>query len=110
MGNVSVYTLIDYFDVWGNEDDGWVVNNQAPVFRDLCITDDATDEEILNYLVIAGFLAREGLEKLSIEDTGDGIMEIVETETGYPVGRLERNNTAQSAEGCKFRKHTVAGT
>ena len=44
------FDLIDYFDVWGNEEDGWEVNNQAVVENKIWISDDTTDEELFNYL------------------------------------------------------------
>ena len=38
---MTTWTIIDYFDVWGNAEDGWEVNNQCEICNDLNITDDA---------------------------------------------------------------------
>ena len=32
------YDLVDYFDVWGNEEDGFEVNNLAIVENDLLVS------------------------------------------------------------------------
>ena len=67
------YELINYFDVWGNAEDGWEVNNQCVEFRDLIITEDASDKDILNYLVDIGFLATSDMRKLLVDNNGDMI-------------------------------------
>ena len=67
------YELINYFDVWGNAEDGWEINNQCVEFRDLVITDGATDKDILNYLVDIGFLATSDMRKLLVDNNGDVI-------------------------------------
>lgn len=54
---MPTYSLINYFDVWGNAKDGWEVNNLCTEKTGITITDDATDKEILDYLVHVGFLA-----------------------------------------------------
>ena len=83
------WRLINYFDVWGNEKDGYEVNNQCVEFDDLYIADDATDKDILNYLKDTGFLKTSDKRKVRICDCGD-LIEIEAVKGNYPLGRLER--------------------
>ena len=52
-----MYKLIDYFDVWGNETDGYEVNDKIDTNIMLEIPDDITDEELINKFEdkVAGF-------------------------------------------------------
>ena len=51
-----MYKLIDYFDVWGNETDGYEVNDKIDTNIMLEIPYDMTDEELINKLINVGFL------------------------------------------------------
>lgn len=84
------YSLINYFDVWGNAKDGWEVNNQCVKFDDLVITDDATEKDILGYLVSIGFLATSDRRKVRVDDLGD-YMEIYAVKGNMPLGLLREN-------------------
>ena len=84
------YTLTDYFDVWGNEEDGWTVNNSCPLYRDLVIADDASDQDILTYLKTTGYLTTDDPQKVYLQDEGD-MIEIIQREGEMPLGRLSRN-------------------
>lgn len=67
------YTLINYFDVWGNAKDGYEVNNQCVVERGIFISDTATDKEIANFLESAGYLNTSDLRKVTIVYDGENI-------------------------------------
>lgn len=84
------YSLINYFDVWGNAKDGWEVNNQCVEFDDLVITDDATEKDILKYLVSIGFLTTSDRRKVRVDDLGD-YMEIYAVKGNMPLGLLRVN-------------------
>jgi len=86
----NTYTLINYFDVWGNEKDGWEVNNQCVEFSDLKISDDATPKEICEYLKSINMLATSDMRKLEVTDWGD-LIEINERKTGKPLFGLMMN-------------------
>ena len=61
------FQLIDYFDVWGNEEEGWEVNNQAKtdVYIDIDTkNDDETD--ILVKLVEAEFLNPKAINEIYV--------------------------------------------
>ena len=89
---MRTYTLINYFDVWGNQDDGYEVNNQCVEFDDLVITDDATDKDILNYLASepVNFLTTSDMRRVRLENLGDA-MEIYAVKGHKPLGVLMIN-------------------
>lgn len=84
----SRYRLIDYFDVWGNEKDGYEVNNQCILFDDLHMSQDITDQEILDYLKSIGYLNTAEIEKFYIISDCDYI-ELFQADNMYPLCRLE---------------------
>ena len=90
----NTYSIIDYFDVWGNETDGWQVNNQCVVCDDLHIEEDASDDEIVGYMVSAGFLKEEAVGHVTVEDYGDGMIEISVKEDGMPLYSIRKNDIA----------------
>ena len=65
------YQLINYFDVWGNEKEGYEVNNQCIEFNDWYIADDATNKEILEFLVKSGYLKTSDMRQVKIEWPGE---------------------------------------
>lgn len=88
---VNYYNLIDYFDVWGNKEDGWEVNDLCTVEEDIVIAEDITDEEIIEFLININYLnefARNG--GVYIESSDDTFIEIFDTETDEPLYRLEK--------------------
>ena len=89
--NAKTYSLINYFDVWGNEKDGWEINNQCIEFDDLIISDDATDKEIVTYLKEIGFLNSNDMRKIVISSDGCNI-EIYAKKGLKPVCCLSLNN------------------
>lgn len=78
------YTLINYFDVWGNKKDGYKVNNQCIEFDDWYIDDSCTKKDILNYLVKAGYLKTSDVRKVNIDDYGD-YMEVYQVKEHFPL-------------------------
>lgn len=83
------YELINYFDVWGNPEDGFDVNDLDRTGEIITITDDATDEDIVDGLINMGFLKSDAKGRIYVEDMGDGFIELSVEETGEPIGRLE---------------------
>ena len=88
----SKYKLINYFDVWGNAEVGYEVNDLCVEETGIFIADDSTDQEVLSLLVRIGFLVTDDLEKVCIKWEGD-MIEIEGVETGVPLGRLEKELT-----------------
>lgn len=85
----SKYRLINYFDVWGNEEDGYEVNDLCVEETGIFIADNSTDQQVLNLLVRIGFLTTDDPEKVCVINNGD-MIEIESVEDGCPLGRLER--------------------
>ena len=78
------YTLINYFDVWGNKQDGYEINNQCMEFDDWYIDDNATHKDILEYLVNAGYLRTSDMRKVNIDDYGN-YMEVFQVKNHIPM-------------------------
>lgn len=89
MKNERRYRLINYFDVWGNAEVGYEVNDLCVEETGIFIADDSTDQEVLNLLVRIGFLTTDDSEKVCVINNGD-MIEIEGVETGVPLGRLEK--------------------
>ena len=85
------YKLINYFDVWGNEEDGYEVNNLCVEFDDLCITPEASNNDIIDYLYNVGFLNNNDYAKFTVESFDDDFIEIFASDDMYPICRLEAN-------------------
>lgn len=84
------YTLVNYFDVWGNEKEGYEINNLCNEVEGITITDDATEKDILKYLVQIGFLTTSDRRKVRIDTTDGDMMEIYAVKGNYPIGSLRR--------------------
>lgn len=87
---MNTYTLINYFDVWGNKKDGYEVNNQCIEKDDIVIADDATPKEICEYLVKIGMLKTSDMRRLEVVDWGN-LIEINERKSGRPLFGLHVN-------------------
>lgn len=89
------YDLIDYFDVWGNEEDGWVVNNLGPIEEKIWISDDITEEELFNYLkdTIGYFNKNTKFSDVIIEWNDPDFIEFFQADNYYPFGRLQKSYT-----------------
>ena len=84
------YKLIYYFDVWGNRQEGYEVNNLCEEAI-IWFADVPDKREILEKLKKIGFL-KKSLRMASIVNTGQGDGDFMDFEDayGYPVFRLER--------------------
>ena len=87
---MSKYTLVNYFDVWGNEKEGYEINNLCNEVEGITITDDASEKDILKYLVQIGFLTTSDRRKVRIDTTDWDMMEIYAVKNNYPIGSLRR--------------------
>lgn len=87
---MNKWRLIDYFDIWGNENDGYEVNNLCVVFDDLFISDGITNGELIDYLKKINFFSEDATENtITVNDMGD-MIEFETSDNGYPLCRLER--------------------
>jgi len=83
--------VIDYFDVWGNEKDGYEVNNLCQ-YKDTFVIDDdviETDAKLFAWLRTIGFLRKGiGCNRLYSDDYYPFIKFSMRS-NGCPVGRIE---------------------
>lgn len=78
------YDLINYFDVWYNEEEGYTVNNCCVEKRDITITDDATAEDIIDYLKQNGYV-KQNCTVDDFEVSMGDFIDVFEKETGKPL-------------------------
>lgn len=82
MATVNFYNC---FDVWGNEKDGWEVNDQCLEFNavELPNLDDAT---LIAFLKERNFLtAKANRKNIRIEEVGN-YLDVCEKKSGKPLG------------------------
>lgn len=84
------YALVNYFDVVGNKQDGYEINNCCVEETGITITDDATEKDILKYLVQIGFLTTSDRRKVHIDVTDSNTLEIYAVKDNYPIGSLRK--------------------
>lgn len=68
------YTLIDYVDIWSDEEGNYTVNNVMKYDDFLEVADNASDDEIITALVKKGYL-RDDIE-YSIMASDEYFMEV----------------------------------
>jgi hypothetical protein len=75
--------LLNYFDVWGNEEDGYEVNDQTRHEHD-DFPDVIADQSVLDFLINKDYIVDATLDDLEICDQGDYI-QILDKLTGKPL-------------------------
>ena len=86
------YNLVDYFDVWFNDEEGYFVNDLTHTDIIIDISDDDSNEDIINKLVDAGYLSHEAIGRVVVEWIDEYMIEIFKFDNGEPLGRLEKVN------------------
>jgi len=80
---IKIKSVTNYSDIWGNEQDGYTVNDAFHYDIDAIIADSG--EAILNFLMEQGFISIETqLSDIEIEDGTEQIF-INEAETFKPL-------------------------
>lgn len=83
---MSTFELVDYFDVWGNEEDGFQVNNAMVIGRGINEKVVKNKRSIMKYLKETGFLKADARGRdLLIEDNGCEFIEVFENRNRYPL-------------------------
>jgi len=86
------WTLVNYFDVWGNQEDGYEVNNLCTE-GEIELSDNPTKEEIVSALIAFGFFNESVTpDMIELPHGIDSHTEIVESATGRPICRLENKS------------------
>ena len=84
------FKLVNYTDVWGNEKDGYEVNNLCIERDNLKIHEDCTEKDLLNNLVEIGFLITSDKRRVRVDMQDWDMMEIYAVKGREPIGRLEK--------------------
>jgi hypothetical protein len=97
MTNKYVYEIIDYFDVWGNQEEGWQVNNERNTGIEVSIPlpdDEWKEDDTIEKLKSVGFLSENAsIDNIEVVWNDEERAEILEKETDKPLGCL-------IAKGC----------
>jgi hypothetical protein len=81
--------IINYFDVWGNETDGFDVNDVSLFGRFEIEKEWEDNSELLEWLKSVDFIQDHAeLADIRIE-WNDGNIELTEEKSGMPLGRVE---------------------
>ena len=84
------FTLVNYFDVWGNPEDGWEVNNLCKERENLRISNTATQSDILALLKGVGFIQEQvNLDDVNFSVWDKDMIELEQASDGRPLCRLE---------------------
>ena len=87
---MNEYRVITY-DVWGNEEDGYTVNDAFHTGRTIELDDDASDEDIVAALVEADELYSSAkADDLLIEGEMEYTLYVSNMDTMYPYLELQR--------------------
>ena len=81
------YSLFDYFDVWGNGEDGYWVNDQRVKYNDLNISEDSSGIDIISFLFNLGYFNTNDYDKFYVECSTEWI-EIFDSKDMYPLCSL----------------------
>jgi len=82
------------YDVWGNEKDGFDVNDRSCFARDIDCPEKilGSDRELLKWLKDIGFIVK-GIRLASLRFDGDDTSIVIEqANNGYPFGVVEIGN------------------
>ena len=90
MEETMRFQVVDYYDVWGNEVDGWDVNDISREDYYIDLVFDNTDEEIIEKLVEVGYLNKESVDNIAVDWLDDTMIELTLKENWMPLGRLEK--------------------
>lgn len=83
------YRVIDYFDVWGNAEDGWEVNNLAKI-GEIELEDYTSVEEVIGKLQDMDFLSGNATaEVFEVYNDYHFIEYYIKAENNKPMFRLE---------------------
>lgn len=75
-------------DVWGNEEEGFEVNDLHRTGDFITITEEATDADIIVALVVAGYVNEKYISAVQLDWLDDGFIEVNSNATGKPVYQL----------------------
>lgn len=96
------YALVDYYDVYTEEDGTYTVNNLSRE-KKIFAPKDASDEDLIEALKGDNYF-RKNADNSSIVVSGDDLLVELEQDDGYPLCRLEKEETTICPKKEKERK------
>jgi len=81
------YEWIDY-DVWGNDDDGYTVNDTHRTGRYVELLADVTDADAIEALIAGGFLSEAARGSVTVDGEDGYSLYFTEPRNGYHLGEL----------------------
>lgn len=87
MNKYVAFNLIDYFDIWTDEEGGYTVNDVMRYDNYISIPENSNDTEILQSLINKNYLTGK-VDDYRIESTDDSFMEIYSND--IPLCALEK--------------------
>ena len=88
----QTFTIVNYFDVWGSQEDGWQVNDAA-TRGTVELAEEDDDAAVLAALIAVGCISDHiTLENVKFEWEDVGFCEIYARETDEPLGCLQRRD------------------
>ena len=86
---MNTYTLVDYYDVWKNEEGFYTVNDVMKYNNYISIPENSSDTEIIQDLINKNYLTGK-VDDYRIESTDDSFMEIFFNINDMPLCALEK--------------------
>jgi len=81
------------YDVWGNEEDGWEVNNKARVYTfDNVDEIPEIDEELLGLFILSGVLSEDATLDMVEFDGDDMVAYATDVDSGFPLGEIVKED------------------
>jgi hypothetical protein len=93
------YRLITY-DVWGNNEDGFYVNNKFKTETMIDVSSDASDEKIIGILKEKGILTdKANKNNIQIDGESDSVLFFEDSERGMPLFELVNETIEKKSNG-----------
>jgi|CXWL01.1.fsa_nt_gi hypothetical protein len=81
------------YDVWGNEKDGYEINQSFYSGREVELPAEPEDEQVRAALIEAGYLKKSNqLRHLEFDGDGDGFVRVSRKRDSYPIVELQRED------------------
>lgn len=84
------YNLVDYFDVWFNAEVGYFVNDIVRTDIIIDITENDSDDDIINKLIEVGYLSHEAIGQVVVERFDEYMIEVFTLDGAEPLCGLEK--------------------
>jgi hypothetical protein len=85
----DTYKLVNYFDVWRDEEDGWQVNNLCHEEGEIVLNNYTSDNEIVVKLIDFGFLKTGTSPKDIVIWNEYEMIKLFDASNDLPLCRLE---------------------